>query len=91
MTGSMTNIAATAPIALIAAATGPAAAQASLYAGDSVLAATTARENPKRARMLYTKASELGHVYAARQFTHPLANPPGETEVTTKGGFGENQ
>lgn len=28
---------------------------------------------------------------AARQLTHHLANPPGETAVTTKGGFGENQ
>ncbi len=156
----MTNVAATAMIALIAAA-GPAAAQASLYdaealsyraaeaydSGDSVLAAvlwrlsgkagsadsmtaygglrtvgdgvaadpvdatrwyaraarrgdahamalladTIATENPKRAAALYVQASKLGHAYAARQLTHHLANPPGETEVTTKGGSGEYQ
>ncbi len=105
MTGSMTNIAATAPIALIAAAIGPAAAQASVHgvdklslraaedfgAGDNRLADTTVRENPKRANTFCTRSSKPGHAYAARQLTHPLANPPGETEVTTKGGSGEDQ
>ena len=100
----MTNVATTAMIALIAAA-GPAAAQASLYdaetlnyraaevydSGDSVLADTISTVNPKWAPALYAQAPKLGHAYAARQLTHHLANPPGETEVITKGGFGEDQ
>lgn len=57
----------------------------------ALLADTIATKNPKRATALYVQASKLGHVYAARQLTHHLANPPGETEVTTKGGYGEDQ
>lgn len=57
--------------------------------GDIVLAATCADKNPMRA--LHAEASKPGHARAARELTHPLANPPGETEVTTEGGFGEDQ
>lgn len=57
----------------------------------TLLADAIAAENPRRAADLYARASQLGHQYAASQLTHHLANPPGETEVTTKGGFGENQ
>ena len=48
-------------------------------------------EDPRRAKALYARASALGHAYATLRLTHPLAHPPGETKVTTKGGFGENQ
>ena len=57
----------------------------------ALLADAIADDQPKRARALYAQASERGHVYAARRLTHPLAPPPGETEVTAKGGSGENQ
>ena len=57
----------------------------------ALLADALITENPKRAAALYAQASQRGHAYAARQLTHPLANPPGETEVTTRGGFGEDQ
>jgi len=53
----------------------------------ALLADALAATDPKRATALYAQASALGHVYA----THRLAHPPGETKVTTKGGFGESQ
>ena len=59
--------------------------------GTVMLADTISTENPKWAAALYAQAPKLGHAYAARQLTHHLANPPGETEVITKGGFGEDQ
>ena len=57
----------------------------------ALLADALADTDPRRARALFAQASEQGHAYAARRLTHRLAFPPGETKVTAKGGFGENQ
>lgn len=57
----------------------------------ALLADALADKDPKRARALYAQASARGHAYATRRLTHPLAQPPGETEVTAEGGYGENQ